>query len=86
MGCINTGDVIQELIAQVEELGIEINHTPLSDYLWYIFLTAIIVSFYSAQSGASRFRKTPRRASSHLWLQIITQNKLFHRLPSHLQG
>ncbi len=25
-------------------------------------------------------------ASSHLWLQIITQNKLFHRLAFTLQG
>jgi miniconductance mechanosensitive channel len=26
------------------------------------------------------------QASSHLWLQIITQNKLFHRLAFTLQG
>jgi miniconductance mechanosensitive channel len=35
--------------------------------------------------GAARLRKRAQ-ASSHLWLQIITQNKLFHRLAFTLQG
>jgi miniconductance mechanosensitive channel len=85
-GCINTGDVMQELIAQVEELGIEINHTTsLVIIFGIIFLTAIIVHFILHKVVLRAFEKRAQ-ASSHLWLQIITQNKLFHRLAFTLQG
>jgi miniconductance mechanosensitive channel len=42
-------------------------------------------SFYSAKVVLRAFEKRAQ-ASSHLWLQIITQNKLFHRLAFTLQG
>ena len=71
---------MQELIAQVEELGIEINHTTsLVIIFGIIFLTAIIVHFILHKVVLRAFEKRAQ-ASSHLWLQIITQNKLFHRL------
>lgn len=77
---------MQELIAQVEELGIEINHTTsLVIIFGIIFLTAIIVHFILHKVVLRAFEKRAR-ASSHLWLQIITQNKLFHRLAFTLQG
>ena len=77
---------MQELIAQVEELGIEINHTTsLVIIFGIIFLTAIIVHFILHKGVLRAFEKRAQ-ASSHLWLQIITQNKLFHRLAFTLQG
>lgn len=77
---------MQELIAQVEELGIEINHTTsLVIIFGIIFLTAIIVHFILHKVVLRAFEKRAR-ASSHLWLQIITQNKLFHRLAFTLRG
>lgn len=77
---------MQELIAQVEELGIEINHTTsLVIIFGIIFLTAIIVHFILHKVVLRAFEKRAQ-ASSHLWLQIITQNKLFHRLAFTLQG
>ena len=69
---------MQELIAQVEELGIEINHTTsLVIIFGIIFLTAIIVHFILHKVVLRAFEKRAQ-ASSHLWLQIITQNKLLH--------
>ncbi|MFS9769747.1 mechanosensitive ion channel [Enterobacter chuandaensis] len=77
---------MQELIAQVEELGIEINHTTsLVIIFGIIFLTALIVHFILHKVVLRAFEKRAQ-ASSHLWLQIITQNKLFHRLAFTLQG
>ncbi|KAI3491816.1 hypothetical protein L1887_43918 [Cichorium endivia] len=77
---------MQELIAQVEELGIEINQTTsLVIIFGIIFLTAIIVHFILHKGVLRAFEKRAQ-ASSHLWLQIITQNKLFHRLAFTLQG
>ena len=77
---------MQELIAQVEELGIEINHTTsLVIIFGIIFLTAIIVHFILHKVVLRAFEKRAQ-ASSHLWLQIITQNKLFHRLAFTLQA
>ncbi len=77
---------MQELIAQVEELGIEINHTTsLVIIFGIIFLTALIVHFILHKVVLRAFEKRAQ-ASSHLWLQIITQNKLFHRVAFTLQG
>lgn len=77
---------MQELISQVEELGIEINHTTsLVIIFGIIFLTAIIVHLILHRLVLRTFEKRAQ-ASQHLWLQIITQNKLFHRLAFTLQG
>lgn len=77
---------MQELITQIEEMGIEINHTKsLIIIFGIIFLTAIIVHLILHRVVLRTFEKRAQ-ASSHLWLQIITQNKLFHRLAFTLQG
>ena len=77
---------MQELISQVEELGIEINHTTsLVMIFGIIFLTAIIVHVILHWVVLRAFEKRAN-ASSRLWLQIITQNKLFRRLAFTLQG
>ncbi|BBQ84930.1 TPA: mechanosensitive ion channel family protein [Kluyvera ascorbata] len=77
---------MQELITQIEEMGIEINHTnSLFIIFGIIFLTAIIVHLILHRVVLRTFEKRAQ-ASSHLWLQIITQNKLFHRLAFTLQG
>ena len=77
---------MQELITQIEEMGIEINHTKsLVIIFGIIFLTAIIVHLILHRLVLRTFEKRAQ-ASSHLWLQIITQNKLFHRLAFTLQG
>lgn len=77
---------MQELISQVEKLGIEINHTSsLVIIFGIILLTAIVVHFILHQVVLRTFEKRAQ-ASSKLWLQIITQNKLFHRLAFTLQG
>ncbi|MFJ2975565.1 mechanosensitive ion channel family protein [Kluyvera sp. NPDC087067] len=77
---------MQELISQIEEMGIEINHTnSLFIIFGIIFLTAIIVHLILHRLVLRTFEKRAQ-ASSHLWLQIITQNKLFHRLAFTLQG
>lgn len=68
---------MQELISQVEELGIEINHTTsLVMIFGIIFITAIIVHVILHWVVLRAFEKRAN-ASSRLWLQIITQNKLF---------
>lgn len=77
---------MQELISQVEELGIEIDHTTsLVMIFGIIFITAIIVHVILHWVVLRAFEKRAN-ASSRLWLQIITQNKLFHRLAFTLQG
>ncbi|MEO3989611.1 mechanosensitive ion channel family protein [Pseudocitrobacter cyperus] len=77
---------MQELIAQAEKLGIEINHTSsLVIIFGIILLTAIIVHIVLHRIVLRTFEKRAQ-ASSKLWLQIITQNKLFHRLAFTLQG
>ena len=77
---------MQELISQVEELGIEINHTTsLVMIFGIIFITAIIVHVILHWVVLRAFEKRAN-ASSRLWLQIITQNKLFHRLAFTPQG
>ncbi|HAT3907657.1 TPA: mechanosensitive ion channel family protein [Citrobacter freundii] len=77
---------MQELISQVEELGIEINDTTsLVMIFGIIFITAIIVHVILHWVVLRAFEKRAS-TSSRLWLQIITQNKLFHRLAFTLQG
>ncbi|MGQ7190889.1 hypothetical protein ACUODJ_55315, partial [Escherichia sp. HC-CC] len=50
-----------------------------------IFLTAVVVHIILHWVVLRTFEKRAI-ASSRLWLQIITQNKLFHRLAFTLQG
>lgn len=78
---------MQKLISQVENLtGIEMNYTTsLVMIFGIIFLTAVIVHIILHWVVLRTFEKRAT-ASSRLWLQIITQNKLFHRLAFTLQG
>lgn len=77
---------MQELFSQVEALGIEMTHTTsLAIVFAIILLTAIVVHVILHQMVLRGFEKRAQ-ASSRLWLQIITQNKLFHRLAFTLQG
>ncbi|ECD4565614.1 mechanosensitive ion channel [Salmonella enterica subsp. enterica] len=78
---------MQELISRVEDLaGIEMNHTTsLVVIFGIIFLTAVVVHIILHWIVLRAFEKRAI-ASSRLWLQIITQNKLFHRLAFTLQG
>lgn len=72
---------MQDLISQVEDLaGIEIDHTTSMVMIFgIIFLTAVVVHIILHWVVLRTFEKRAI-ASSRLWLQIITQNKLFHRL------
>jgi len=77
---------MKELFSQVEELGIELTHTTsLAIVFAIILLTAVVVHFILHRLVLRAFEKRAQ-ASTHLWLQIITQNKLFHRLAFTLQG
>ena len=77
---------MKELLSQVEELGIELTHTTsLAIVFAIILLTAVVVHFLLHRVVLRVFEKRAQ-ASHHLWLQIITQNKLFHRLAFTLQG
>ncbi|BBV77716.1 miniconductance mechanosensitive channel [Raoultella planticola] len=77
---------MQELISHIAALGIEITPTTsLIIIFGIIFLTAIAVHFILHKGVLRAFEKRAQ-VSSHLWLQIITQNKLFHRLAFTLQG
>lgn len=77
---------MQELISQIAALGIKITPTTsLIITFGIIFLTAIVVHLILHKVVLRTFEKRAQ-ASSHLWLQIITQNKLFHRLAFTLQG
>ena len=78
---------MQDLISQVEDLaGIEIDHTTSMVMIFgIIFLTAVVVHIILHWVVLRTFEKRAI-ASSRLWLQIITQNKLFHRFAFTLQG
>ena len=67
---------MQELISQIAALGIKITPTTsLIIIFGIIFLTAIVVHLILHKVVLRTFEKRAQ-ASSHLWLQIITQNKL----------
>lgn len=77
---------MQELISQIAALGIEITPTrSLMIIFGIILFTAVVVHLILHKVVLRAFEKRTL-ASSHLWLQIITQNKLFHRLAFTLQG
>lgn len=77
---------MQELISQITALGIEITPTTSLIIIFGIILLTAIVVHFILHKGVLRAFEKRAQASSHLWLQIITQNKLFHRLAFTLQG
>ncbi|CCG87899.1 mechanosensitive ion channel family protein [Erwinia piriflorinigrans] len=77
---------MQQLIAQLKQFGIEPNHAiSLTIIFSIIFLTAIVVHFVLHRIVLAACEKRAQ-ASSHLWLHVLTENKLFHRLAFTLQG
>ncbi|MBB1200269.1 mechanosensitive ion channel family protein [Enterobacteriaceae bacterium 89] len=77
---------MQEIISTLKDWGIDINHTTsLVIIFGIIFLTAIILHLILHRVVLRAFEKKAQ-ASQLLWLQIITQNKLFHRVALTLQG
>lgn len=77
---------MQDLISQVEDLaGIEIDHTTSMVMISVLFSDRRRGAYYLHWVVLRTFEKRAI-ASSRLWLQIITQNKLFHRLAFTLQG
>lgn len=78
---------MQDLISCVEDLaGIEFDHTTSMVMIFgIIFLTAVVVHIILHWVVLRTFEKRAI-ASSRLWLQIITQNKLFHRLAFYPAG
>ncbi|KAB8150600.1 mechanosensitive ion channel family protein [Raoultella ornithinolytica] len=77
---------MQELISQIAALGIDITPTTSLIIIFGIILLTAIVVHFILHKGVLRAFEKRAQASSHLWLQIITQNKLFHRLAFTLQG
>ena len=77
---------MQELISHIAALGIEITPTTSLIIIFGIILLTAIVVHFILHKGVLRAFEKRAQASSHLWLQIITQNKLFHRLAFTLQG
>ena len=77
---------MQELISQIAALGIEITPTTSLIIIFGIILLTAIVVHFILHKGVLRAFEKRAQASSHLWLQIITKNKLFHRLAFTLQG
>ncbi|WP_411195222.1 mechanosensitive ion channel family protein [Raoultella planticola] len=77
---------MQELISHIAALGIKITPTTSLIIIFGIILLTAIVVHFILHKGVLRAFEKRAQASSHLWLQIITQNKLFHRLAFTLQG
>jgi miniconductance mechanosensitive channel len=77
---------MQELASFFKRYGIELNQTAsLILVLAIILVTALVIHFILHRVVLRTFEKKAQ-ASSKLWLQVITQNKLFHRLALLLQG
>lgn len=77
---------MQEIIMTLEKWGLDINHTTsLIIIFGFIFLTAIVLHLVLHHIVLRAFEKRAR-ASHHLWLQIITENNLFHRIALTIQG
>lgn len=77
---------MQQLATFLKQYGIEPDHpTSLIVIVGIIFLTALIVHFILHRIVLRAFERRAQ-GSSRLWLQIITGNKLFHRLAFMLQG
>ncbi|MFG6655091.1 mechanosensitive ion channel family protein [Scandinavium sp. M-37] len=77
---------MQEIILALRQWGLEINHTTTLIIIFaIIFLSAIILHVILHRLVLRAFEKRAQ-ASQHFWLQVITQNKLFHRVAFTIQG
>ncbi|WP_226570483.1 mechanosensitive ion channel family protein [Mangrovibacter yixingensis] len=77
---------MQELMHFAGRYGINLNNSmALAAVLAIIFLTAVVVHFVLHSLVLRAFEKRAR-SSNKLWLQVITQHHLFHRLAFVLQG
>lgn len=77
---------MQDFLQLLKNYGIELNnYTYLAMMLSVIVLTAIVVHFI-LHGVVLRIIEKHANASSKLWPQIITQNKLFNRVAFTLQG
>lgn len=77
---------MQELNLFTQKYGITLNQTTsLIIVLGIILVTAIVVHFILHGLVLRLFEKKAK-SSNKLWLQVITENKLFHRLAFILQG
>lgn len=77
---------MQELLTTLNAYGFGLHHPgSLAMAALVILLTALVVHLVLHRVVLRTFEKRAT-ASSRLWLQIITQNKLFHRLAFTLQG
>jgi miniconductance mechanosensitive channel len=77
---------MQEFLLLLKNYGMELNkYAYLVIMLSVIILTAVVVHFILHRIVLRVFEKHAN-ASSKLWLQIITQNKLFNRVAFTLQG
>ncbi len=77
---------MQELASFLSNFGIVLNHTTsLILVLSIIFIFSLAVHFMLHGIVLRAFEKRAK-SSPHLWLQIITENKLFQRLALTLQG
>lgn len=77
---------MQEIISFLRKYGIELNHTTSLILVLVIILVTAIVVHIILHSIVLRIFERRAHASSKIWLKIITQNKLFHRLAFTLQG
>lgn len=77
---------MKELVSFLSNYGIVINQTTsLIIVLSIIFIFSLVVHFILHGIVLRTFEKRAK-SSPHLWLQIITENKLFQRLALTLQG
>ncbi|NDJ58199.1 mechanosensitive ion channel family protein [Enterobacteriaceae bacterium 4M9] len=77
---------MQELNVFAQKYGVTLNQTTsLIIVLGIILVTAIVVHLV-LHGLVLRFFERRAKASNKIWLQVITENKLFHRLAFILQG
>ncbi|MGU3523070.1 mechanosensitive ion channel family protein [Enterobacteriaceae bacterium C23F] len=77
---------MRELLAMLQRYGIDLNHpSSLFMVFSFIIISALVVHFILHRVV---LRTIEKRASmgNTLWLQIFTQNKLFHRVAYTIQG
>ncbi|MFK3659840.1 mechanosensitive ion channel family protein [Scandinavium sp. NPDC088450] len=77
---------MRELLAILQRYGIDLNH-PSSLFMVFSFIivSALIVHFILHRVVLRTIEKRASNGNT-LWLQIFTQNKLFHRVAYTLQG
>lgn len=77
---------MKDLVSLFSKFGIVIDQTTsIFVVLCIIFVFSLIVHFILHKVVLRTFEKRAK-SSHHLWLQIITENKLFHRVALALQG